>query len=453
MSSAPPSGPPPAARAGTTAYAGRRLRVALLGEYPVREDAIHGGGVQSVTHVLAHALARRADIECHVVCATRNPTEPYRQVGALHVHFLPRLPLPRLATCRAHDAPRLVRAVRALAPDIVHGQGQDRHGLAAVRSGRPAVVTPHGVIFVESALLRRHALDVPGMLRKTLLDRTEREIFRRATDMIVISRYLTSIYGALLTARAHYIENPIEERFFRIERRPERGRLLFAGTVVPRKRVGDLVAAVALLKAHGQGAQARRGSTEAPHGGTTGRPGSPWLEKLQLRIVGPLVDPVSEAQVRDLVARHHLGDTVVLTGGVAQETLLDEYARAELLVLSSREETAPQIIAQAMACGLPTVSSAAGGVPHMVRDGETALLFPVGDVGACAEQVRRLLADDARRGAMSARIAEEARERFHPDAVAAKTVEVYRQVLADAPAITNAPATRAGSPSSPPPRA
>ncbi len=408
---------PRGARAGNRAAG--RLRVALLGEYPVREDAIHGGGVQSVTHVLAHALARREDVECHVVCATRNPLEADRRVGNLRVHFLARLPLPRLATSRAHDVPRLVRAVRAIDPDVVHGQGQDRHGLAAVRCGRPAVVTPHGVIFVESALLKRHALDAPGMLRQALLNRTEREIFRRATDMVIISRYLTAIYGPLLTARAHYIENPIEERFFRIERRPERGRLLFAGTVVPRKRVGDLVAAVALLRAQ--------------HAAAGDRSAMPrWLAELQLRIVGPLVHPGSEAQVRGLIAEHGLADTVILTGAVSQEDLLDEYARAELLVLSSREETAPQIIAQAMACGLPTVSSAAGGVPHMVRDGETAGLFPVGDVPACAEQIRRLLADDARRVAMSARVAAEARERFHPDAVAEKTVAVYRAVTAAA---------------------
>jgi glycosyltransferase involved in cell wall biosynthesis len=413
-----------------------RLRVALLGEYPVREDAIHGGGVQSVTHVLAHALARRDDVECHVVCATRNPSEPYRRVGDLHVHFLARLPLPRLATSRAHDVPRLLRAVRAIDPDVVHGQGQDRHGLAAVRCGRPAVVTPHGVIFVESALLKRHALDAAGAVRKALLDRTEREIFRRATDMIVISHYLTSIYGGLLTARAHYVENPIEERFFRIERRPERGRLLFAGTVVPRKRVGDLVAAVALLKA-------RPGAAGA-------QPAPAWLANLRLRIVGPQVDPVSAAQVRGLISEHDLADTVVLTGAVGQEELLDEYARAELLVLSSREETAPQIIAQAMACGLPVVSSAAGGVPHMVRDGETAALFPVGDVAVCAQKIQRLLEDDPGRAAMSARIAAAARERFHPDAVAEKTVAVYREVLERTRAPLNAPAAPFGFPPSPP---
>lgn len=394
------------------------LRVALVGEYPVAEDAIHGGGIQSVTHVLAHALARRADVQCHVICTTRGVREPYRRVGSLHVHLLSRLPVPHLATCRFHDVPRLLRVIRTINPHIVHGQGQDRHGLAAVRSGLPTVVTPHGVIFVESGLQKRHALDPAGTIKKWLLDRTEREVFRRVPDMIIISRYLPAIYGSLLTARTHFIENPIEEEFFRIRRAPQSGRLLFAGTVVPRKRVHDLVGAIALLKQSAAGPAAARPQ---------------WHTSLQLRIAGPLVDRDSEAQIRGLIVEHGLEGCVTLTGPLSQNDLLEEYSRAQLLLLASREETAPQTIAQAMACGLPVVSSSVGGVPHMVRDGETALLFPLGDIQACADRIRRLMDDAPLREAMAERIRQEARVRFHPDSVADKTVAVYRGMLAAAP--------------------
>ncbi len=393
---------------------GSRLRVALVGQYPVAEDAIHEGGIQSVTHVLAHALARRPDVECHVVCAARGVTTTYRRVGALHVHFVPRLPLPRLATCRLHDAPRLVRAIRAIRPDIVHGQGQDRHGLAAVRCGLPAVVTPHGVIYVESRLLKRHALDAIGTLKKHLLDRTEREVFRRASDMIVISPYLPAIYGSLLTARTHFIENPIEEEFFHIARAPEPGRLLFAGTVVPRKCVHNLVRAVGELAR-----TCDAGSSSCP----------PWHATLQLRIAGPRADAASDARVRREVEEAGLQKSVVFTGALSQSELLDEYARAQILLLASREETSPQVIAQAMACGLPIVASCVGGVPEMVRDGESALLFPFADACACADRIRRLLDDAPLRETMSAHIREQARQRFHPDAVAEQTVAVYRKIL------------------------
>ncbi|MCK4412805.1 MAG: glycosyltransferase family 4 protein [Candidatus Eisenbacteria sp.] len=445
------------ASAGTRSAARRRVRVALVGEYPIAEDAIHAGGIQSVTHGLAHALARRDDIECHVVCATAGVNELERQVGPLTVHFVRRTALPRLATNRLHDVPRLVQLIRYLEPDVVHGQGQDRHGLAAVRSGFPTVVTPHGVIFVESRLLRRHALDAVGGLKKYLLDRTEREVFDRAKDMIIISPYLPRIYGRMLSARPHLIENPINEAFFSLERAPEPGRLLFAGTVVPRKRVEDLVYAVAALRrsaisassplAPGSipGAPAGLGSAATA---TAGAPGVPargagdlagasgsgvrqpdWFPRLQLRIAGPLVDRDSEARVRGAIAEQRLEQSVTLLGAVSQTELYEEYRRAQVLVLASREETSPQIIAQAMACGLPIVASRAGGVPDMVRDGEEALLFPIGNIDTCAAQIRRLLDETGFREAMGYRIREAAGRRFHPDAVAEQTVGVYREML------------------------
>jgi glycosyltransferase involved in cell wall biosynthesis len=408
----------------------RPLRVVLLGEYPHREDAIHEGGIQSVTHQLAHALARRSDVECFVVCASRGVATSERRVGALHVHFLSRPPLPRLATCRAYDVPRLVRRIRSLAPDVVHGQGQDRHGLAAVRSGLPAVITPHGVIRVESRFLRRNSLDLAGGIKRLLMDRNEAEVFRRAGDVILISEYLREVYGAELPARVHRIENPIDEAFFRVERRPEEGRLLFAGTVVPRKQVEDLVRALAVLT--NEDSRKSDGRVRAGNGrvraGDYARQ-APW----RLVIAGPLPDPALAGRIRALVSEAGLTDAVTLTGSLSQQELLREYARAEVLLLSSREETSPQVIAQAMACGLPVVASSVGGIPFMVTDRETALLFPFGRPEECAKRIRLLHGDGNLRASIAERARTEAAERFHPDKIAEMTVAVYREVASATP--------------------
>ncbi len=395
----------------------RRLRVALVGDYPVSEESIQEGGIQSVTYALAHALARRADIECHVITAMKGATTKYRRIGELHVHYLRRSNIRHLVyvTVRILDVPALVRLIRSINPDVVHGQGQERHALAALGAGFPTVITPHGVVFIETRMMRRHWLDIAGYLRlrQHLVDDLEREVFRRAGDMIIISRYLPQIYGPMLQARKHFVENPIGQEFFQVPRSPEPGRLLFVGTVVPRKRVQDIVAAVALVLS-----MAERTNSDGQ-----------WNSKLQLRIAGPLLDAASEALLRSTIESTGLQRRVILLGPISQSQLLDEYARAQILVLASREETAPQVIAQAMACGLPTVASAVGGIPAMVREGESGLMFPCSDTQAFAKQLFRLLNDFQLREAMETRIVHEGRERFHPDSVAAQTVAVYREML------------------------
>ena len=390
-----------------------RLRVALVGEYPISEDSIQEGGIQSVTYALAHALARRPDIECHVIAAMNGATTRYRRVGELHVHCVRRLNLPRLVTLRIHDVPALVRLIRSINPDVVHGEGQDRHALAALGAGFPTVITPHGVLFIESRMMRRHSLDIAGLFKQRLINNMEREVFRRAHDMIIISRYLPQIYGTMLQARTHFIENPIGQEFFQVSRSPAAGRLLFVGTVVPRKRVQDIVAAVGVV-------------LKMPEGASSD---GQWKGELQLRIAGPLLDAGSEALLRSTIESTGLQRQVTLLGPLSQNQLLDEYAHAQILVLASKEETAPQVIAQAMACGLPTVASAVGGIPAMVREGETGLMFPCSDTQTFAKQLFRLLNDSQLRKAMETKIILEGRERFHPDSVAAHTVAVYREIL------------------------
>jgi glycosyltransferase involved in cell wall biosynthesis len=391
----------------------RPLRVALVGDYPVNGGAAPQNGVQSVTHTLAHALAARADVECHVVSAMNDATTSYRQVGALHVHYVKRPNLPRLVTLRINDVPRLRAVIRSIKPDVVHGQGQDRHALGALGSRFPSVITPHGVLFIEGRLLQKNQWDVLGALRRRGVTNMEREVFRRSRDMIIISRYLPQVYGSLLTARSHFIENPINDEYFRIRRAPEPGRTLFIGTVVPRKSVHDLVRAI------GEVATKRDGVGEQP-----------WRERLEFRIAGPILDPGSEVEIQRAIDEYGLQERVKLLGPISQEQLLDEYARAQVLLMGSREETTPQVIAQAMACGLPVIASRVGGIPEMVEDGRTALLFPFGDVAAGAEQIRRMLDDDAFRADVERAVRDQAQQRFNTKSVAEQTISVYREILA-----------------------
>jgi glycosyltransferase involved in cell wall biosynthesis len=109
-------------------------------------------------------------------------------------------------------------------------------------------------------------------------------------------------------------------------------------------------------------------------------------------------------------------------------------AAADALVLSSIREGTPIAILEAHALGKPVVTTAVGGIPDLVRDGETGLLTRPGDVRALSEAVARLVRDEGLRRRLGERAAAEAPERFGGPRLAADTAALYRRLLAAEPA-------------------
>jgi glycosyltransferase involved in cell wall biosynthesis len=118
-----------------------------------------------------------------------------------------------------------------------------------------------------------------------------------------------------------------------------------------------------------------------------------------------------EGRLREEAERLGIARRVHFTGFV------DDAARAinglDVLVHASvRPEPFGRVIVEAMACGVPVVAADAGGVPELVRDGETGLLAPPGGVAAMADAVARLLTDPGRRTRLADRAREDFLERF-----------------------------------------
>ena len=90
-----------------------------------------------------------------------------------------------------------------------------------------------------------------------------------------------------------------------------------------------------------------------------------------------------------------LEDRVVFAGARTRDEVLRTLAGARAAVLSSAWENLPHAAVEALSVGAPVVSTAVGGVPEVVHDGENGLLVPAGDVDAFANALRRILSDNA----------------------------------------------------------
>lgn len=102
--------------------------------------------------------------------------------------------------------------------------------------------------------------------------------------------------------------------------------------------------------------------------------------------------PRREALER-LCAELQVSDSVNFSGRVDNDAIPSLYQSADVLMNPSRVDNMPISLLEAMASGVPIVSTNVGGIPYMVEDGKTALLVPPGDPQAMAAAVIRILAD------------------------------------------------------------
>jgi glycosyltransferase involved in cell wall biosynthesis len=121
-------------------------------------------------------------------------------------------------------------------------------------------------------------------------------------------------------------------------------------------------------------------------------------------------------------------DRVTFTGHVGRGALPALLRSADLLVSTSPAEPTGMAVLEAMACGLPAVACAAGGVlPDIIVDGTTGLLLPPGRPALVADAIKRLFGHPMLLSGMRVAAVDRARSRFSWPRIADETVAVYEQ--------------------------
>jgi glycosyltransferase involved in cell wall biosynthesis len=277
-------------------------------------------------------------------------------------------------------------AISRAAPDVVISFG-DRTNvltlLAAARSGPPVIVSERAD--------PRHLPIGAGW------DALRRFLYPRAARIVVQSEEVRRCFSATVQQKSRVIPNPVvvPEGSARLEgplsgpgtghrapgTRAQRRRAIGMGRFTEEKGFETLLTAFAKL--------------------------SPRHPDWDLTIWG---DGPLRAELGTRVERLGLQERVFLPGRTAQPFAV--MRQADLFVLSSRTEGFPNVLCEAMACGLPVVSfDCPSGPREIIRHDVDGVLVPPGDLEALTRSMGRLMADAGERARLAAR-APEVLDRF-----------------------------------------
>ncbi|MFA6011591.1 MAG: glycosyltransferase family 4 protein [Desulfobacteraceae bacterium] len=147
---------------------------------------------------------------------------------------------------------------------------------------------------------------------------------------------------------------------------------------------------------------------------------------IRLTVIG---QPKENGGVVKLIEKLGIGHLIDFTGRISDEEFVKQYARASIAIVPSVYEGFGLPVGEAMACGIPVISTTGGALPEVA--GDAAVLVPPKDPAALAKAIINLLSDPERAEKLGKAGYKRVMEQFTWKNAAEKTVEAYRETLRD----------------------
>jgi glycosyltransferase involved in cell wall biosynthesis len=362
-----------------------------------------GGGAERVVDEVCRRLARQGHA-LRVFTFNTDRTPAYEVVDGVRIYRAPAIQLTRFTRMQASLSPGLLplawRLARSRPPDILHAHNLFFSSTAAAvliryLLKRPLVTTLH--------LGSLRELGGPSLLVASTYERTLGRAIVRSSDRLIAVSNAVAGHAVHLGARpeaVRVIANGVDARQFCPGARRENGafRIACVGRLIFNKGPQYLVeAAPEILRAHPEADFVFVGD-------------------------GPLRAHLEERAQR-LGVRHRLTFLGTRPDVAAILQTCDVLVRPSLL------EGMPLTVLEAMACGLPVVATPVSGTVELVRHGENGFLVRPADPTSLARAILRLMEDKPLREAQGREARRLVERGYSWDAVAEKTLAVYRELL------------------------
>lgn len=346
---------------------------------------------------LLEGMAQEPDLQVHILsCAKKAIRAPEKLADNIWFHLLPVKRWGWLRSAYSGCILAIRRKLQEIKPDIVHGQGSERYcALAAAFSAFPNVVTIHGNMRLIAKI--NHAKFLSYQWCAAVL---EEFTLSRVGGVICLSDHTQSLVRNN-TPRAWVIPNAVDSEFFNVPpTRSDSKDLLCVGTISPLKNQNALIRAL-----------------------------DPLMQRHTFKLIFLGDGDRSDPYVREFLQLVEARPWCVHEGFVDSARLKEFLSRAMALALPSLEDNCPMVVLEAAAAQVPVMAAKVGGIPSLVQDGRTGLLFDPQNLNSITSAAERYLSDSnfAQTMANNARVFAEAT--FRPQVVSKQHMDAYHQVL------------------------
>lgn len=377
------------------------MKLAMVGPYPLDNTKIRGG-VEAVLVNLVEGLKTIRELDIHVIsCRKEIQKEKTVKYGDITLYYLSASRRFGNITFKHAEKSRIKKKIMELKPDIIHFHDYDYYDYTSAPAFCPSPITIHGIGFEETKI----GQGMINRVRKCCRDHYERKTLSNAHDIIAISPYVTQAIGHLTPAEMHPIENPVNDKYFKLSDKSRRPRILFVGFISRLKNLLTLIKAIGIIK------------VEVP--------------EVKVYVAGEIGEPDYFREIEQYIIKHELKNHVIFLGQLPEEKLMEEYENCAVLALVSLQENSPMAIQQAMAAGKAVVAARVGGVPNLVEDGRTGFLVNPGDVQGLAEKIKKILRHKELRERLGRNGKMAAQSRFDTQVIARKTYQLYQKLICE----------------------
>ena len=383
------------------------LTIVQIGTYPISDQMI-SGGVEASVYGLANEQSKS-----NAVFVMDIPRKGYED----SIESKDNLTIYRYKNKGLHNKdavdriPEIVEQILQLKPSIchIHGTGIFSYKIfeSLNKKGIPTIVTVHGLLMVEKKKTLIKHFSLKALYQYIMQTRAERKLLQKALDLVVDTDYVADEirrYINTAISKIHVIPQGVDERFFLIHCSSASDIILSVGAFSRRK------SHILLIKS---------------------------FEKIckkkiyaNLVICGNIAEKDYYDEVKDYVSQSSYKNRISLLTNVTKEELFKHYASAKVFALHSYEESQGIVLAEAMAVGLPVVSTRVGGIPDVICDGKTGFLTEYGDTDTFADAMKKLLFSDVLWNQMSTQCNDEAK-RYSWSFIADNIDKVYCSIKSE----------------------